>query len=233
MTTVISTFTASNGTQSKTLVHDFNVAAAASAPTFVAGAGDYPYPGVSSIPLPAGCQAGDEVVICGNSASTSNAISVTGGTQWLAAVKLNGSKYLTVYTYTLTATDIANGSFPADVTYSYALGVWRAPNGVGVDVAGTVKALAAFDLLTVNDITTTVDHTTLVPIFGRGQGGTNDVVPTPYPTGYALAHESPINGYGVAMLYFDDFTPAGTTATPSFGQDSFSVQTFMLALKPL
>jgi hypothetical protein len=233
MTTVTSTFTASNGTQSETLVHEFNVTAAAGAPTFVGGASDYVYPGVSSIPLPAGCQAGDEVMISGESSASSNAISFAAATQILAPTKVNGTKYLAAYAYTLTATDIANGSIPAACTYSYALGVWRASGGVGVDVVGTVKYITSSAATTVNDVTTTVDHTTLIGIFGKSSATAGDPAPTPFPAGWAQAAYQTSNSYGVQMLYFDDFATAGPTNTPSFGYFPGSLQTILLAIKSL
>lgn len=229
---ITSTFGATGGSVAATsLVHDFNVTAAtATAPGYVVGAADYVYPGVSAVPLPAGCQAGDFVVIAGNSSNTSNALKCTAGTQLLAPT---GGKNLTIYGYTLTATDIANGSFPANVTYSYEMGIWRAPTGVGVDVVGAPTTFSAFANLTVANVTTTATHTALTAIFGRGTGASNDAIPTPYPAGWSLVANSPVNGYGLGSLRFDDFTPAGTTSSPNFGQNSFTTTTILIALKPL
>lgn len=215
------------------LVHEFNVTAAtASAPTFVASAADYVYPGVSAIPLPAGCQAGDFVLLAGQSSSASNDISFPAATTLLPTTK-NNTKYLAIFGYTLTAADITNGTIPASCTYSYEMGIWRAPNGVGVDVVGALTSFAASAVLHTADVTTTAAHTVLVATFARGSGGSNDCIPTPYPSGWTLIANSPINGYGLGALKFDDFTPAGTTATPAFGQNAFTTSTILIALKPL
>jgi hypothetical protein len=205
--------------------------ASAGAPAFVVADADYVYPGVSAIPLPAGCLEGDFVLLSGNSSSTSNAIEFAAAEPPL--LPPTGAKNLKIYGYTLTAADITGGSIPASCTYSYEMSIWRAPNGVGVDAIGAATTFAAFTNLMTADVTTTADHTALVATFGRGSGGSNDVIPTPYPSGWTLVANSPINSYGLGALKFADFTPEGTTATPAYGQNSFTTTTVLIALRSL
>jgi len=203
-------------------------AAAGTAPTFVGGAANYVYPGVSTVPLPAGCAAGDYLVIAGSSSSAGNAITFSGATQVLAPSS-SGVKYLTAYGYTLTATDISNGYVSANVTYSYVLGVWHSPSGVAIDAVGTYNVVNQFTHIIVDGVTTSVANTVLVPIFGNA-GSASSLVPTPYPSGYAQVGEANNNAYRVAMLYATNAT-AGATGDIDFGVAPVPERTFMVALK--
>lgn len=87
MSTFASTFTASNGTQSKTLVHEFNVQAAASASIIEMVQGSWTTAGgTGDIPFTNAVQAGDRVVIV---ASRSTGLS----TVTLTATDNNGTTY--------------------------------------------------------------------------------------------------------------------------------------------
>lgn len=189
-------------------------AASASSPAFVGGNSGYVNPGGSSyhIPLPAGCAAGDYIVIAGVSASSSNGLrSFSAGTLILPTSKAGAStKYLTVYGYELTSTDVTNGFIALGITYSYVMGVWRSPTGVTLDVAGVIGADSTQSPFRVSGITTTVANTTLVAIFGS-LASTPVAIPTPYPDGYlVVASAASANAYNVLALTAAN-APAGPT----------------------
>lgn len=106
MSTFTSTFTASNGTQSKTLVHDFNVTAAPAGISYVGG---ITTSGAStSIPLPAACQASDLLYL--NYISSVTPTAPAGSTAIVADNVPFSSLHMGLYGYFLTAADITAGS---------------------------------------------------------------------------------------------------------------------------
>lgn len=184
MSTFTSTFTASNGTQSKTLVHTFNVTAAPSAIAkvgtpviFTATSGN--------LPLPTGCQAGDVLVIANRGATMP---APSGFTTLLAKTNYGTSgRQSAIYAKALTATDISNGY----ITVSSNSNTCTAVAYRGVDNTTLTNAIGTLNTgqngtpvtMTASSITTTVDGCMLL-FFGMPDQNASTSGTFTSPTGY-------------------------------------------------
>lgn len=224
MSTFTSTFTASNGTQSKTLVHEFDVTAAASNVTLV-GPCTPTYGAISSIALPAGCAAGDTLLIVYHAGNSGTITPPSGSTTIIADAVYTSGRHVRVYGYPLTSTDVAAGSVSLSVSsYAITAAVFRGVNVASmVDVMGTFNTLSGNRpvIITANGITTTTSGDMLIFIGAVASSG-GAIGTFTAPSGYSSVNNTGNSSYATILAYQSQATAGATGAVSAqFSNNNF------------
>lgn len=134
MTTVTSTFTASNGTQSETLVHDFNVQAAPAGISLVDVGSNVGSGTTVTLGVPITVSAGDTILAVLSARQGATNTGPSGFTlldDYIAVASTSMSEIL-VYFKTADGTETSVGATSARSSNNAALQVWKIPGGANV-----------------------------------------------------------------------------------------------------
>lgn len=236
MSTFTSTFTASNGAQTKTLAHTFNVQAATAGISYVAGtttAGSS-----TGIPLPAAVQAGDLLYL--NYISAVAPTVPSGSTAIVADNVPFSSLHMGTYGYFLTSTDIAAGSVAwasGSSSSESAIDFYRGVHASIVDVKSALAIATSVphpQTLTASGVTTTVPGDMLVFTgFLRSNGSLAGTFTT--ATSFTKAIDNVANGSRSLTTQYQSQAGAGATGSVSTQFDNNNTASWaaiLVALKP-
>lgn len=233
MGTFTSTFTASNGAQSNTLVHAFSVTQAAQ----YVGVTQV-FMGSGNVTLPAGSVA-DDVLLLWAYGSSSRMSQPTGGATLLPYTSFNGSQYVALFTYTLTAADISNGYLAITVanasTYLQMI-VFRGVDGATpADVVSALASGASTDPASVTVPSLNTNNVVEILVF---LGVVRMVATTAgtftYPAGFTSILDSPSSGVSLQSTSYKQQAAAGATGDMTLSFENGSAGTsggIVVALK--
>lgn len=210
-------------------------AATAPAATFV-GANNF-LSSSGNAPLPAGCLAGDWLII---SPQTNVAVTLSApvASTVIASRQVGGTSthYYAVFAYRLTATDISNGYVAISTNAGRSqLAVVRTSQTTNpVDVSNTGDGVNAKPMtVTVGSINTTADGALLLAIGAFNPGGTAVGTAVP-PSGWTLASTLDNSSYKGLVAYLAQPTAGATGAvTCGFDNGNFGLSSAaLIAIKP-
>lgn len=176
MTTVTSTFTASNGTQSETLVHDFNVQAAPAGISLVNVGSDANSGTTVNLSVPITVSAGDTILAV---LSAQQGMTNTGPAGFTLlddyiAVTSSSMAEVLVYKKTADGTETAVAATSSGATHRAALQVWEVPGGAMVQTFQGGRTSGTPFSWVVGPFTPSHNNATVIALWAsgsaRGQG---------------------------------------------------------------
>jgi len=185
---------------------------ASTAASFV-GACTPTYGAISSIALPAGCAAGDTLLIVYQGGNTGTITPPSGSTTIIADGVYTSGRHVRVYGYPLTSADVAAGSVSLSVSsYATTPAVFR-----GVDVASMVDVLGTFNtlsgnrpvIITATGITTLSDGDMLVFVGAVASSG-GAIGTFTAPSGYGSVNNTNNSSYATILAYQAQATHGAT-----------------------
>lgn len=230
MGTFTSTFTAGNGAQSDTLVHAFSVTQA----------GQYigvtqALTGSGNVTLPVGSVSGD-VLLLWAYGTASRMSQPAGGATLLPYTSFNGSQYVALFTYTLTATDISNGYLAITVANASTYLQMIAFRGVdGADVISALASGASTDPASVTVPSLNTNNVVEILVFlGVVRMAATTAGTFTYPAGFTSILDAPSSGVSLQSTSYKQQAAAGATGDMTLSFENGSAGTsggIVVALK--
>jgi len=194
------------------------------------------YGAISSIALPAGCAAGDTLLITYHAGNSGTITPPAGSTTIIADANYTSGRHVRVYGYRLTAADVSAGSVSLSVSsYAITAAVFRGVSAAAlVDVQGAVNVLSGNRpvIITAPGITTTANGDML--IFIGAVMSTGGAIGTfTAPSGYGSVNNT-LNSTYAAILAYQPQASAGATGDVSaqFSNGNFGTSAgVLIALK--